>query len=99
MSHAEPRAASNPAQTMLANTKTTAASPKLSDDHVEMVDILPSGPPEEEDIMQLARLGDIPAIERLLDSGRFDAQYCDEEGITPLHVQATVLPVWSEAVC
>jgi hypothetical protein len=71
------------------NGKATAAAPKLSDDeHVELADILPSGPaiPPEEDIMQLARLGDIQAIEKLYESEKFDATYCDEEGITPLHV-------------
>lgn len=71
------------------NGKASAAAPKLSDDdHVEMKDMLPSGPAivPEEDIMQLARLGDIQAIEKLYDTGKFDAQYCDAEGITPLHV-------------
>ena len=71
------------------NSKASAAAPKLSDDdHVEMKDMLPSGPAiaPEEDIMQLARLGDVQAIEKLYDSGKFDAQYCDTEGITPLHV-------------
>lgn len=42
--------------------------------------------PLEEDIMQLARLGEIGAIQRLFASGKFDAKYKDEEGITPLHV-------------
>lgn len=41
---------------------------------------------EEEDIMQLARLGDIPAMEKLFESQGYDATYTDEEGITPLHV-------------
>ena len=71
------------------NGKATAAAPKLSDDdHVELADMLPSGSaiPPEEDIMQLARLGDIQAIEKLYDSEKFDATYCDAEGITPLHV-------------
>jgi palmitoyltransferase ZDHHC13/17 len=40
----------------------------------------------EEDIMQLARLGEIRAIQKLFDSGKFDASYADEQGITPLHV-------------
>jgi hypothetical protein len=91
MSHAEPSASSNPTNIMLVNTKTAVASPKLSgDEHVEMADI-PTGPPPEEDIMQLARLGDIAAIERLFDGGKFDAKYCDEEGITPLHVLTLLL--------
>lgn len=71
------------------NGKAAAVAPKLSDDdHVEMEDMLPSGPAQspDDDIMQLARLGDIQGIERLYESGTFDAQYCDAEGITPLHV-------------
>ncbi|KAF2094093.1 palmitoyltransferas-like protein akr1 [Rhizodiscina lignyota] len=41
--------------------------------------------PIEEDIMQLARLGEIGAIQKLFDSGKFDATYRDDQGITPLH--------------
>jgi ankyrin repeat protein len=69
--------------------KASAVAPKLSDDdHVELEDMLPTGPEvsPEEDIMQLARLGDIQAIERLYDSGKYEPSYCDPEGITPLHV-------------
>jgi len=36
--------------------------------------------------MQLARLGEIGAIQKLFASGKFDANYADAEGITPLHV-------------
>ena len=43
--------------------------------------------PVEEDIMQLARLGEIGAIQKLFDSGKFDATYTDDLGITPLHVR------------
>jgi ankyrin repeat protein len=42
---------------------------------------------DEEDIMQLARLGDIPAMEKLFESKGYDATYMDDEGITPLHVR------------
>lgn len=42
--------------------------------------------PLEEDIMQLARLGEIAAIQKLFDGGQYDATYKDEQGITPLHV-------------
>lgn len=45
--------------------------------------------PIEEDIMQLARLGEIGAIQKLFESGKFDATYKDEQGITPLHVRHT----------
>jgi hypothetical protein len=73
------------------NGKAAVAAPKLSDDdHVELADMLPGGPAldPEEDIMQLARVGNIQGIEKLYDSGKFSATYCDEEGITPLHVFA-----------
>jgi hypothetical protein len=43
--------------------------------------------PVEEDLMQLARLGEIGAIQKLFDSGKFDATFKDEQGITPLHVR------------
>jgi palmitoyltransferase len=90
MSQPDQKENSNPAKSMTATGKTAAASPKLSaDEHVEMTD-LPGGLLEEEDIMQLARLGDIPAIQKLFDSGKFAAQYCDDEGITPLHVSRPI---------
>ncbi|EKD12887.1 uncharacterized protein L3040_007044 [Drepanopeziza brunnea f. sp. 'multigermtubi'] len=68
--------------------KAAAVAPKLSDDdHVEMEDMLPPGPEHspEEDIMHLARVGDIQGIERLYQSGKFEPTHCDAEGITPLH--------------
>lgn len=52
----------------------------------DMADQKP-GLPVEEDIMQLARLGEISAIQKLFDGGKFDATYTDEQGITPLHVR------------
>jgi len=42
--------------------------------------------PIEEDLMQLARLGEIGAIQKLFDKGKYSATYKDEEGITALHV-------------
>lgn len=42
--------------------------------------------PVEEDIMQLARLGEVAAVQKLFESKKFNAKYKDEEGITPLHV-------------
>lgn len=80
---------------MIPNGKATAVAPKLSnDDNVELADMLPGGPPPEEDIMQLARLGDVAGIERLYESGKFDASYADGEGITPLHVGILVVGHW-----
>lgn len=42
--------------------------------------------PLEEDLMQLARLGEIKAIQKLFDEGKYDANTADEQGITALHV-------------
>jgi hypothetical protein len=54
---------------------------------MELKDMLPTGPnlPVEQDIMHLARLGELAAIQQLIDDGN-DVNYTDEEGITPLHV-------------
>lgn len=43
----------------------------------------------EDDIMQLARLGDVSAMEQLFAKGEHDATYTDDEGITPLHVSCS----------
>jgi hypothetical protein len=59
-------------------------------DHAhELADMADKKPslPVEEDIMQLARLGEIGAIQKLFDGGKFDATFKDEQGITPLHVR------------
>lgn len=42
---------------------------------------------EAHDIMQFARVGDIAAIQKLYDDGVYTPTYCDDEGITPLHVR------------
>ena len=104
MSHAESKSTTgaeptqnNPA--LMPNGKAAAAAPKLSDDdNVELADMLPTGPVNpEDDIMQLARLGDIQGIEKLYETGKFDATYADEEGITPLHV-LHLSPIYMEQV-
>lgn len=41
---------------------------------------------KDDDIMQVARLGDIQVMEKLFESHGYDATYTDDEGITPLHV-------------
>lgn len=56
--------------------------------HVELEDMGDKNPalPIEGDLMQLARLGEIGAIQKLFDGGKYDATYADEQGITALHV-------------
>jgi palmitoyltransferase ZDHHC13/17 len=65
-------------------SKGDAAAPKLNHE-MEMGD-LPADKPPETDIMQIARVGDIPAMEQLFEQPGYDATYTDDEGITPLHV-------------
>lgn len=43
---------------------------------------------EQKDIMHIARVGDVPAMEALFAEGELDATYTDAEGITPLHVSS-----------
>ncbi len=85
-----PDVSTRPISPIMLNGKASAAAPKLSgnDDHVEMKSMLSSGPESQpdEDIMQLARVGNIPAIQKLFDVKKFHPTYCDAEGITPLHV-------------
>jgi hypothetical protein len=59
------------------------------DQNVELEDMGDNKPslPIEGDLMQLARLGEIAAIQKLFDAGTFDAPYADEQGITALHVR------------
>lgn len=72
------------------STKATAAVPKLNSE-MEMGSLPGDGQDQEEDIMQIARVGDVPAMEKLFESGEFDATYTDDEGITPLHVSVHLI--------
>ncbi|KAH7382531.1 AFG1-like ATPase-domain-containing protein [Phaeosphaeria sp. MPI-PUGE-AT-0046c] len=68
-----------------AATSPEANGPTTGDHELDEMADTTSTLPVEEDIMQLARLGEIGAIQKLFDSGKFDATYKDEQGITPLH--------------
>ena len=46
--------------------------------------------PLGEDIMQIARIGEFPAMQRLFDEKKFSANHKDEEGITPLDVRISI---------
>ncbi|KAK3898506.1 Palmitoyltransferase [Staphylotrichum tortipilum] len=63
-------------------SKSETATPKLNNE-VEL-GAMP-GEPAQNDIMQIARVGDIPAMEKLFETSDYDATYTDDEGITPLH--------------
>jgi palmitoyltransferase len=65
-------------------SKSEAATPKLNN-AVELGD-LPGGDAAQTDIVQMARVGDIAGMEKLFETGDYDATYTDDEGITPLHV-------------
>ena len=83
-------------------TKSTAAEPKLNDT-MEMGSVQadasasPQSQPQEDDIMQLARVGDTSGMEKLFETGDYDATYTDNEGITPLHVRGPIFRNSSES--
>jgi hypothetical protein len=77
------RTAANHAAPAQPPSKSQTATPKLNNE-MEM-GTLP-GDAAQNDIMQMARIGDIGGMEKLFEAGEFDATYTDEEGITPLHV-------------
>lgn len=70
-------------------SKADPASPKVTEDNAVELHSRDSNEdklPLHEDIMQLARLGEIGPIKTLFEQGKFSSKYKDEEGITPLHV-------------
>lgn len=78
----------------LANGKAGAAAPKVSDDGTMELENMDGAADQEklplhEDIMQLARLGEIGPVQKLFEEGKFDANYRDQEHITPLHVRCS----------
>jgi len=62
------------------------AAPKTGDGEHELQDVKPQLPIEE-DLMGLARLGELRSIQKLFDSGKYTAKSGDEQGITALHVR------------
>ena len=73
----------------LPDGKASVAPPKVSGhDNMELEDVGSQEDklPLHEDVMQLARVGEIASIQKLFDEGKVDAKFRDKEGITPLHV-------------
>lgn len=82
--------------------KASTLPPKMSANG--MMELERRSPPEDklplhEDIMQLARLGEIEPVKKLFEDGKFDAQYQDGEGITPLHVRPKSASCLAYRVC
>ena len=73
-----------------ASSSASSSNGKDGLDKVELSDLDGSPPrlPVEQDLMQLARLGELRSVQRLFDSGKFSAKSTDEQGITALHVSA-----------
>ena len=73
----------------MASRETSQSGRVAADDDMEMDQIASSEEPKlplHEDIMQLAMLGEISPIQKLIDEGKSSADFKDREGITPLHV-------------
>ena len=73
-----------------ANRKSATAPPEVTEDENvqlrSMASSVESKLPLHDDVMQLARLGEIGPIQKLFEEGKYNAKYHDGEGITPLHV-------------
>lgn len=75
--------------------KGTTTPPKLTqqDATVELKNMKPErggvrgSIPIGEDIMQIARIGEIAVMQKMFEEKKFHANHKDEEGITPLHVR------------
>lgn len=70
------------------NGKARAASPKVTEENSMELDSAKESSDKlslHEDIMQLARLGEIGPVQKLLSHGKYDIKFKDQEGITPLH--------------
>lgn len=79
----------------LAKGKASAAPPKVTGENAVELDKMALSEdklPLHEDIMQLARLGEIGPIQNLFETGKFNAKHKDQEGITPLHVSLDIAP-------
>ena len=84
-----------PTPPTLANGKASPVPPKVTGGtNVELSDMgtVEDKLPLHEDIMQLARLGEIGPIQILFETGKFNAKYKDQEDITPLHVSQNMTP-------
>ena len=68
--------------------KTVASPPKAGGNNVEL-DSMDQKLPLIEDIVQLAKLGEIGPIQKLFENGKADVNFRDKEGATPLHVSGT----------
>ncbi|KAI7221262.1 palmitoyltransferase akr1 [Hortaea werneckii] len=87
MSSRDPSASPLPPNERRRSSNASDAPGKDGLDKVELSDLDASPPrlPVEQDLMQLARLGELRSVQRLFDSGRYTAKSTDEQGITALH--------------
>ena len=76
---------------MQPSSKGAAAAPKVDNSEVELGSLQGDAAAGQNDIMHLARIGDVAAMEKLFEAGEFDATFSDDEGITPLHVRLPFL--------
>jgi hypothetical protein len=74
--------------------KSAATPPKVATDDisVELKNMNTERSPARsiplgEDIMQIARIGEVSVMKKLFEEKKFTANHTDEEGITPLHVR------------
>lgn len=72
--------------------KGAAAAPHVTQENATKADAGDEKLPLLDDVMQLARIGDVGAVQKLFDDGKIDSGFKDQEGITPLHVRHSATP-------
>lgn len=76
-------------------TESREPSPGQTSHDVEMKSLSPEASknpiPPGEDVMQLARMGEVGAMRELFAAKKFTPNHRDEEGITPLHVRSCIV--------
>lgn len=91
MSSREQSASAGPERKIMSD-KPSNGSANTGEGNVELEDVTSQPPPPpqlpiEDDLMGLARLGELRAIQKLFDSGKYTASSTDSQGITALHVR------------
>lgn len=81
----------NPNVSTLQNMKAEAVPPEVTKGEIlELANMHRLDPdvklPLHDDIMQLARLGEVAPVRKLFEDGKVKPDFQDDQGITPLHV-------------
>jgi len=81
--------------------ESTMANGKTAEDGSHELENVKPQLPIEQDLMGLARLGELRSIQKLFDTGKYNAKSADDQGITALHVRShtgVLSEIWTKPV-